>query len=480
MKGALRLGAVDPVGQALGLVPGMTLADARAREPDLAAFPMDESADRRWLDRLARYCLDYAPLVTVRTPDGIIIDITGVDHLFGGEAALAERVAARFIREGLQARLALGTTAEAAMALARHADLPIADERKAIASLPVAALGLDGEATAALRRAGLNHVGDVAVRPAAAIAARFGAQAISALRQLTGDERQPLTPLPSLEPLTFTCRFAEPVGHQTEIVRRLLGLLREAGQALDARGLGGRRFHLWFDRSDGRQYRLNVETGSATRDPLVLLRLFDERIATLADPLDPGFGYDSLTLHIAATEPLGAIQPGFAGDEQARVNAGKALADLIDQLSTRLGAANVQRLVPRDSHIPEQGQLALPAIANRQPVRWPASPPGEPPLRPLFLFDPPQPVEVIAEVPDGPPHRFRWRRTLHDVRRYEGPERIAGEWWRRTGGEQAGKAGLTRDYYRIEDGFGRRYWLFRHGLYEETSQPRWYLHGLFA
>lgn len=136
--------------------------------------------------------------------------------------------------------------------------------------------------------------------------------------------------------------------------------------------------------------------------------------------------------------------------------------------------------MPQDSHIPEQSQLALPAIHAREPVRWPAPPPGEPPLRPLFLFDPPQPVEVIAEVPDGPPHRFRWKRKLHEVRLYEGPERIAPEWWRRKGGENPGKGGLTRDYYRIEDVRGRRYWIFRHGLYEELQGPKWYLHGLFA
>jgi protein ImuB len=153
-------------------------------------------------------------------------------------------------------------------------------------------------------------------------------------------------------------------------------------------------------------------------------------------------------------------------------------------LSTRLGPGSLCRLIPHDSHIPEQAQLALPALQDRAPVRWPMPAEGEPPQRPLFLFDPPQPVEVIAEVPDGPPHRFRWRRKLHEVRLYEGPERIASEWWRHKGGEARGKGGLTRDYYRIEDVRGRRYWIFRHGLYEEKPDPRqgpkWYLHGLFA
>ncbi len=137
-------------------------------------------------------------------------------------------------------------------------------------------------------------------------------------------------------------------------------------------------------------------------------------------------------------------------------------------------------LVAQDSHIPEQAQLALPAIRGCEPPPWLMPPEEEPPMRPLFLLHPPQKVEVIAQVPDGPPHRFRWRQTLHEVRLSEGPERIAAEWWRRRGGEHRGKAGLTRDYYRIEDMRGRRFWIFRHGLYDQKPDPSWYLHGLFA
>jgi protein ImuB len=156
------------------------------------------------------------------------------------------------------------------------------------------------------------------------------------------------------------------------------------------------------------------------------------------------------------------------------------VAGLIDRLSTRLGRDRVRRLVLQNTHIPEQMQLALPAVEMSQPAAcWPKPVAGEPPLRPLHLFDPPQLIDVIAEVPDGPPHRFRWRRKFHEVRRFEGPERIASEWWKRKDGA-VGKAGLTRDYYRVEDARGRRFWVFRHGLYEEKPDPCWYLHGLFA
>ncbi|MFM6933200.1 MAG: Y-family DNA polymerase [Novosphingobium sp.] len=482
VKGALRLRAVDVHASAVGIAPGQTLADARALHPGLVVADMDEDADRHWLQRLAERCIAWSPRVTVAPPDGVTLDIAGSEHLFGGEAGLATQAEDTFAAIGMSLRMATATTAQGAQALARHACLPVMDERQALRALPVLALGLDEQATLALHRAGLKTVGDAASRTAASIAARFGADAVTALRRLLGEERAPIDPLAQPEPLHFERRFAEPVVLQASIAACFLDLLREAARTLEQRGLGGRRFVLTLFRSDGARHRLAIETGLPTRDPTPVLRLFDERIAALADPLDPGFGYDRISLFLPVTEPLTASQPGFESEDKAGTEA--ELTELIDRLSTRLGPQSLVRLVPRDSHLPEQAQLALPAIEMHAPVCWPAAPKGEPPMRPLFLFDPPQPVEVIAEVPDGPPHRFRWRRKLHEVRLYEGPERIASEWWRHKGGEQPGQGGLTRDYYRVEDVRGRRYWIFRHGLYSEKPDPRqgpkWYMHGLFA
>jgi protein ImuB len=476
IKGALKLCAVDARAQGLGLCAGLTLADARARQPDLIAFAMDADADRHMLERLARRCTLYSPLVTVAEPEAIVIDIQGVTHLFGGEDGLAATIEDQLCTIGMTVRMARAATAEGALALARYARLPVSDERAAIRSLPVVVLGLDPHATLALNRAGLKTIGDVAVRPTAGIAARFGAEAVTALHRLTGEAQHPIKPLPHRAPLSFERRFAEPVAHQAMIATAFLELLEEGACALEARGLGGRRFRLKLFRSDGAVHRLDIESGMPTRDPALVLRLFDERIGALADPLDPGFGYDSIILTISATDPLTPVQPSLDGEENGQM----AVAALIDKLSTRLGPGRIRRFVPQESHIPEQAQLALPAIHCRAPIHWPTPPAGEPPMRPLFLFNPPQPVEVIAEVPDGPPHRFRWRRKLHEVRLFEGPERIAAEWWQRKGGEHGGKGGLTRDYYRIEDVRGRRYWIFRHGLYDQKPDPRWYLHGLFA
>jgi len=182
-------------------------------------------------------------------------------------------------------------------------------------------------------------------------------------------------------------------------------------------------------------------------------------------------------LVVPVTETLAPEQLQLEGRSVAEVE----IAGLIDRLSTRLGRSRIQQLQPNDSHIPEQAAFALPAQDRPAQIEWPKPEEGDPPFRPLQLFDPPQPITVIAEIPDGPPRRFQWQRASHLIVRYEGPERIAPEWWRRKEGHTPGKGGLTRDYYRVEDAGGRRFWIFRHGLYgTEKASPDWYLHGLFA
>jgi protein ImuB len=353
--------------------------------------------------------------------------------------------------------------------LARY---PVADIRQ----LPIAALELEVEATQGLLRAGLKSIGDMAARPMAAIAARFGREAVEALRHLLGEVDRPIRPRIPPAPIRAERRFAEPIARTEYALEVLGGLAAEAVRQLEQVQAGGRRFEAAFFRSDGLVRPLAVETSQPTRDAKLVIRLFGERIEGLSDPIDPGFGFDLIRLSVPVVEPLAAAQLKLEGGAARDAE----VAALIDRLSTRLGRNRVRRLVPVDAHIPEQMQLSLPAVEAGSPAAaWPVSPAGEPPLRPLHLFDPPQPIEVIAEVPDGPPHRFRWHRAFHEVRRFEGPERIASEWWKRRDGV-VDRAGLTRDYYRVEDARGRRFWIFRHGLYDEKPNPQWYMHGLFA
>ena len=164
-----------------------------------------------------------------------------------------------------------------------------------------------------------------------------------------------------------------------------------------------------------------------------------------------------------------AAQPGF----EAPSTATRDLDGLIDRLTARLGPEAVCRFEAVESHLPEQAARLVWAGRRESGTPWPARDPDSPPLRPFQMFDPPQPIETVSLAPDGPPARFRWRRVTHDVARAEGPERIGGEWWRRPNHR-------TRDYYRVEDRDGRRFWLFRAGFYGDDPEPRWYIHGLFA
>ncbi|KAA9018163.1 DNA polymerase Y family protein [Sphingobium limneticum] len=464
---ALRLASVDRIACRQGLAAGMTLADARARCPTLVTHPADPPADARELDRLLEAMRHFTPMVALDAPDGLILDISGCTHLFGGAQALARQARAM---AGYASRPGFGTNAMAARALARHGR---ADGD--IHALPVMALDLDDGALAALRRAGLRSIGDLARRPMGMIAARFGEQAVTRLRQILGEAPSPIAPRRPSAPIRAEARFPEPIARTEDVMDVIEDLLGQAARQMEARKLGGRRFVIRLLRSDGARQGLAIETGQPVRDPAAVLRLLRERIDTMADPLDPGFGFDAVLLAVPRVEPLVERQQAMEGEE-ARAGE-ESIVALIDRLGIRLGPDKVRRLQPRDRHIPEGAQAFIPATqAKAHP--WPASPDHAP--RPLLLFDPPQPVAVIAGVPDGPPQRFRWRDQLHEVRLAEGPERIAAEWWRRRDGHQPGGAGRTRDYYRIEDKDGRRYWMFRHGLFGEETDIGWYLHGLFA
>ena len=476
-RGATRIVAVDAAARTLGLAE-LNLADAQARAPDLVAIEHDPVVDHLLLERIADACDRFTPMVALDDA-ALTLDITGCANGPGGEAALVVEIEAWVVRTGLHARHAVANTPEGAQALARFQSTPAPDEAAALRRLPIAALRTDDETELALRRAGLKTIGDLASRPSAPLSARFGAATADALARLLGKSDSRIVPRRPEPALSFERRFAEPIA-QTDYALAMLGeLASEAAAMLLERHKGGRQFCARFYRSDGIVIDIGVEASLPLREPKAVMRLFAERLEALADPIDPGYGFDLIRLAVPVLEPMAPTQLQLEGGAVAQ---GEILA-LIDRLSMRVGRDRFRRLRPRDSHVPEQALLALPAIDAPEPAQWATPELGEPPLRPIHLFDPPQTIEVIAEVPDGPPHRFRWRRTLHEVTRFEGPERIAAEWWRRDaapGGIGAG-AGLTRDYYRVEDARGRRFWIFRHGLYgSEKVNPGWYMHGLFA
>jgi protein ImuB len=461
--GALRIVALAPCALALGLNPGMALADARARVPELDAFPQDTEADRALLMCLVETCERYTPSVAAAGDAALVLDLTGCLAERGqSEAEIARDLASRLARKGLQARIADAATPDAALALARFG-------ANDIASLPVAALDLSSETHLALVRAGLRTIGDLATRPRAPLAARFGRELPVRLARLTEEQDRRITPHRKPATIRAEQSFAEPMATISPLLEVIGMLARRLELQLAERRAGGRRFDAALFRTDGHVARLSVACGRPLREPTAIVRLFAERLESLADPLDPGFGYDMVRLGAPLVEKLEHAQARLGGEDVAKPD----ITPLIDRLTVRFGLRSVSRFHPRDEHLPEYAATRAPPGAG--PFEWPRPEPGEPPLRPLFLYDPPQRVSVIAAVPDGPPRRFGWNGRQHRVVRHEGPERIAYPWWKHPEGH-----GPTRDYYRVEDDAGQRFWLFRHGLYSESDNPEWYIHGLFA
>ena len=471
---ALHIHALERRAARLGLYKGQPLANARAMVQPLAIVPADEKADAALLDSIADWCDRFTPLVTLDAPDGLLLDITGAAHLFGGEAAMLAHVTGLIARQGFAVRGAIAGTSLAAHALARFAPaiVPPGGEAERIAPLPITALECDDKILRALRHAGLKTVGMVAERLHSELSERLGKAFVSRLKIMLGAEEQPLAPRRALPDLMAERHFAEPVVTQDAIAAALLGLAQSLSEILEREGRGARILEAVFFRADGKVDRIVLKTGEPLRDPKIMMRLLNQKLDALADPLDPGFGFDLVRLEALLAEETRPTTISFDHDENAR----RQIAFLVDRLSVRFGEHRVQRFVPQDTHIPEAAGVTVPAQDRYfAPENWTLNRrPGDPPRRPLRLLQKPEQIEAgFPLAPDGPPKFFYWRQCHHNVARAEGPERIAMEWWRHHG--------LTRDYFRVETEAGQRFWLYRDGLYHEKGfADRWYLQGVFA
>jgi protein ImuB len=439
--------------------------------PDLAVEPEDAAADARLLAVLADACLRYTPLTAIDPPDGLLLDVSGCAHLFGGEAGLLDDLAARLARSGFAHRCAIAGSIGAAWAAARFASATIVAagaERDLLTPLPLSALRLPAETVAALARVGLKRIGDILDLPRAPLAARFGDALLRHLDRALGREQEPLSPRLPVAPYLADQPFPDPIAREEDVLAVAERLAARLKLALERRGEGARVIELTLFRTDGAVRRVAAGISRPLRDPGAIRALFVERLAALGDALDPGFGFDLARLAVLTAEPMPPQQVGLDTREDAA-----DLARLIDRLSARLGARRVTRLAAYDSHIPELAAGAAPAQRG-DAAGWEAfrayRAAAELPARPLRLFARPEPIEAVAEVPDGPPLRFRWRCALHEVVAAEGPERIEGAWWSEEGGP-------TRDYFHVEDRAGLRFWLFRAGLYRGAARPCWFMHG---
>jgi len=460
--------AVTKAAAERGARPGARLTDARALDPMLVAFPADPEGDAAMIERLAKWAGRWSPLVEV-DGDGLRLDVTGVAHLFGGERGLARDMKRCFARIGLTARVAIAPTAAAAWAFSHFGG----DE---LAPLHVSALRLDPDTVRTLERLGLKTIGALIGVPRLALARRFrGAEdVVDALDRALGKKLEPLTAAPADPPPRALIKLEEPATHPEAPSQALERLIPELVRQLQQRHLGARRLSLAGYRVDGSVGVASVATAIPSREPKHLQRLLADKTAAL----NPEFGFDAFALTADWAEELGAAQDSLVEEPSGE----RELARLVDRLTVKLGPLRVRRPQPEESHLPERASGWASALVSSRGVQRR----GDPALdcfatlamtkRPQRLLDRPEAIDVIYATPEGMPRRFVWRRAVHDIARVEGPERIAPEWWR-----QPSSARL-RDYYRVEDGEGRRYWIYREGLIGDGrgGLPNWFIHGLFG
>lgn len=472
--------AVNRAGAAAGARIGETLSRVRALCPDIAVQPGDPAGDLEFLKGIALWARQWGPTSAIDAPDAVLVDVTAVAHLFGGEGALLADARRRFAKRGLKIRLAIAPTAGAAWALSHYGPAqailePDDNIAKRLGALPVAALRIDADVLQVLKRLGLKRLSDLTTRFGKAngrdaLHRRFhtlrspDANPLRRLDQMLGKVPEPLLPVASRQIFFVQRRLLEPIRHRNLLDRVLVDLAGDMACVLETAGQGARKLELGLWRIDGTVIERQVELAAPSRDPAHIGRLFDNRL----DDVDAGFGIEIVHLRASWTESLTQKQSDF----QAAEKRGISLATFIDRLAVRLGKDAVRRPALCHSHIPERAQRWQPPF-DPEPLSQ-----GELALhvRPLKLLEWPEKISVLYATPDGYPKAFRWRGAVHEVARVEGPERIAPEWWCER------KSARLRDYFRVEDGEGRRYWIYRLGILEDGrgGLPDWFLQGLCA
>jgi protein ImuB len=461
--------ALDAAAQNAGLHIGMPASKAQVLVPGLVSLELDPAEDAAALERLALWALRYAPIVAPDPPDGIVIDTSGADHLHGGEEAMLTSLVARIEASGIAARAGIadawGTAHAAARFLARPVFvIPPGEAAAAMRGLPIRALRLPAQIVEGLHILGFERISDIEDTTKAPLAHRFGPELMRRLEQAMGRAAEPFEPVRPPELIEVRRAFGEPIGAAETIARYTGKLVDLLCAALEKQGLGARRLDLLFHRVDNRIEAIRIGTAAPVRDTRRLTRLLTDRI----EIVDPGFGVELMTLTATLAEPLRERQTISSLVEPADPD----ISDLIDVIANRLGSSRLYRFAPVESDVPERSVKRVAPTAPDDSASWP----GEWP-RPSRLLTPPEPIETMALLPDNPPVWFTWRGTRRRVARADGPERIFGEWWL-----HQVETTSVRDYFRVEDEGGERFWIYRAGDGEDpaTGSHKWFLHGIFA
>ncbi len=463
-RGRLVIQSASTAAVASGIKTGMILADARAVHPDLLAIDHDPELPATLLRGLAEWCMRFTPIAAVDLPDGLVLDISGCAHLWGGEESYLKEIARRISKLGYHNRIAIADTIGTVWALSRYGKngsiAASGRQTEALSSLPVSSLRLTDPLRDRLHKLGLHHIGSLAHIPQPALKRRFGTELIVRLGQASGDLPEHITPVIPAPVFQERLECLEPVRTAKAIEIAIRRLLEPLCHHLLREKKGLRQAVLKCYRIDNEVRQIEIGTIRAARNTTHLFKLFENKIATIA----PGLGIELFVMEAPVVEPLDVQQERLwldAGDQQNEV-----LDQLLDTIAGRLGQDAIRRYLPAEHHWPERSYVPAASLSEQPAIPWP-----EGLNRPIYVLPRPEPIKVSVPLPDYPPMLFVYKNVVHNIKKADGPERIEREWWI--------EKGLQRDYYCVEDEDGKRYWLFRSGHYE-THVPEWFIHGFFA
>jgi protein ImuB len=462
--GRMVVTAASKLAQDNGIGVGMVVADARAVFPSLEVIEDKPHKAEALLNELAVWCIRYTPVAAVDVPDGLVLDVTGCAHLWGGEQVYLNDIVHKLGNAGYVVNAAIGDTIGAAWAVARYGkQVCIIEESRqfdAILPLPPAALRLEITVVERMHKLGLYQIRSFIHMPRTVLRRRFGQQLLDRIDQALGQAVEIIRPVQPLVPYQERLPCMEPIVTATGIAIALQRLLEMLCARLVKEGKGLRTSVFKGFRVDGEVVQIDIVTNRGSYHIAHLFKLFELKIATI----EPALGIELFVLEAPVVEDVDAVQETIWNFSGSTDNAG--LMELLDRLAGRTGIQVIQRYLPQEHHWPERSIKPAESLQEKPPTAWRTDRP-----RPVYLLPDPLPIEVAAPVPDYPPMLFRYNGYVHDIKRADGPERIEREWWL--------EAGLHRDYYCVEDQSGTRFWIFRLGHYDEL-RSKWFIHGFFA
>ena len=463
-RGRMMVKAASAAAEEKGIQAGMVVADCRAIFPTLEVIDDKPGQAEKLLNALAEWCIRFTPVAAVDLPDGLILDVSGCAHLWGGERPYLKDILARIRSYGYDIRAAMADTIGAAWAIARFGKVkPIVEpfgQADAILPLPPAALRLDPGILQRMEKLGLYQVRSFMNMPRRALFRRFGQSVLTRLDQALGQEIEVLQPIQPLQPYQERLPSLEPIRTAPGIEIALRKLLETLCQRLIKEGKGLRTCVLKCYRIDGNVQQVDIGTSRASRNVEHLFKLFGIKIPGL----EPALGFELFILEAPIVEDVATEQEVLWHIKDSHNDA--VIAELLDRLAGKVGMKAIHRYLPDEHYWPERSVKLAASLQEKPLTAWRTDIP-----RPVMLLPQPEPIEVTVPIPDYPPMLFHYKGKLHNVTKADGPERIEQEWWL--------NEGLQRDYYCVEDERGARYWLFRLGHYG-TGDPQWFIHGFFA